>query len=111
MPYVERDTTGRISHVSAQPTARALEFLDSDHPEVRQFVLQSVRSNELLDSLRETDSDFVRVVEDLIHILTAKGLIRHEELPEAVRRKLDARASLRRQYRDAPLLKFDDDVI
>jgi len=28
-----------------------------------------------------------------------------------VRRKLDTRASLRRQYRDAPLLKFDDDPI
>ena len=31
MPYVERDATGRINHVSAQPTTHALEFLDSEH--------------------------------------------------------------------------------
>lgn len=111
MPYVERDDTGAISRLREQPTATALEFLAPDHPEVQHFVARSARSTALLESLRETDADFVRVVEDLIDVLTAKGVIRDEDLPDPVRRKLEARAGLRRQYRDTPLLKFDDDVI
>ena len=111
MPYVERDGIGAISRLRDQPTTAALEFLAPDHPEVQNFVARSARSTALLESLRETDADFVRVVEDLIDLLTAKGVIRGEDLPDPVRRKLQARAELRRQYRDTPLLKFDDDVI
>jgi hypothetical protein len=111
MPYIERDPAGRIVRVAEQPSATALEFIELDRPELRDYLERTARSSELLESLQATDADFVRVVEDLIELLTGKGLIAVEELPDAVRRKLDARAALRRGYRESPLLRFDDDVI
>lgn len=111
MPYVERDAGGAIRRLSERPGPNALEFLAPDSPELQAFVARTARSSELLESLRQTDADLVRVVEDLVDLLTAKGVIRPDELPEPVRRKLALRADLRRAYRDAPLLKFDDDVI
>jgi len=111
VPYVERDPGGRIVRVAAQPAATALEFLEIDHAELRDFLERTARSSELLENLQATDADFVRVVEDLIELLCGKGVIAVEELPDAVRSKLDARAALRRRYRENPLLGFDDDVI
>ncbi|MBL8700309.1 MAG: hypothetical protein JNK67_18180 [Alphaproteobacteria bacterium] len=111
MPYVERDDRGAIARLRDQPTATALEFLAPDAAEVLAFVRRAAHATALLESLRGTDADLVRVVEDLVDLLATKGVIRTEELPEAVRRKLEARASLRRQYRDTPLLKFDDDIV
>ena len=111
MPYVERDAAGRIVRVAEQPTATALEFLEIDHSELRDFLERTARSSELLENLQATDADFVRVVEDLIELLCGKGLIAMAELPDAVRTKLDARAALRRRYRENPLIGFDDDVI
>jgi len=111
VPYVERDAGGQIVRVAEQPTAAALEFLEIDAAELRDFLERTTRAGELLESLQATDADFVRVVEDLIELLCGKGLIAVEELPDAVRRKLDARAVLRRRYRENPLLGFDEDVI
>jgi hypothetical protein len=51
------------------------------------------------------------VLEDLIDLLVAKGVITPAELPDAVRAKLARRATLRDRFRASPLLKFDDDVM
>jgi hypothetical protein len=111
MPYVERDLAGRIKRLSREPTPRALEFLDTDHPEVRQFIADAARSSEILESLQASDIEFVRVLEDLIELLTQKGMIARDELPEAVRQKLLLRSRLRRQFRESPLIKLDDDAV
>ncbi len=111
MPFVQRDPAGNIAHVHDRPRDGALEFLDAEAPELRDFLVRTARSSELLENLQATDAEFVRVVEDLIELLAGKGVIAMEDLPEPVRRKLDARAALRRQYRENPLIGFDDDVI
>ena len=111
MPFVQRDQAGHIAQIHERPHDGALEFLDAAAPELHDYLVRTARSSELLESLQATDADFVRVVEDLIELLTGKGLIAMEDLPEPVRRKLDARAALRRQYRENPLIRFDDDLI
>lgn len=111
MPFVQRDPAGNIAHVHDRPRDGALEFLDAEAPELRDFLVRTARSSELLEHLQATDAEFVRVVEDLIELLAGNGVIAMEDLPEPVRRKLDARAALRRQYRENPLIGFDDDVI
>jgi hypothetical protein len=111
MPYVERDATGAIMALRDAPTARALEFLDDDAPEIRNFAARQARADEALETLRASDDEFIRVLEDLIDLLTAKSIIRLDELPAPVRAKLARRAALRDRFRSAPLLKFDDDLI
>ena len=98
MPYVERDSVGRIAALSEKPTGRALEFLDDGSPELRHFLSRTRpqadprQSQEALDSLRSSDAELVRVVEDLIELLVHKRTIAIEELPVPVRRKMEARA-------------------
>jgi hypothetical protein len=117
MPYVERDSVGRIAALSEKPTGRALEFLDDGSPELRHFLSRTRpqadprQSQEALDSLRSSDAELVRVVEDLIELLVRKRTIAIEELPVPVRRKMEARARRRERYRANPLLRFDDDTI
>ena len=117
MPYVERDSVGRIAALSDRPTSRALEFLDDNSPELRHFLARTRgqaeprQSQETLDTLRASDAELARVVEDLIELLVRKRTISIEELPVPVRRKMEARARLRERYRNNPLLSLDDDLI
>lgn len=117
MPYIERDDVGRIIALSDKPTSRALEFLDDGAPELRHFLARARgqpeqrQSREALDTLRASDAELVRVVEDLIDLLVRKQTIAIEDLPVAVQRKIEARARLRERYRANPLLQFDDDTI
>lgn len=111
MPYVQRDPSGAIVALSDSPSPLALEFLEEDAPEVRHFRATRQRADEARETLRASDSDFIRVLEDLIDLLLAKGVIAAGELPEAVRDKLARRAALRDRFRATPLLKFDDDVV
>jgi hypothetical protein len=48
-----------------------------------------------LAELAATDAGLGRVVEDLIELLTAKGTITQEELPQAARDKIEARKQMR----------------
>ena len=111
MPFVERDPAGDIAALHDSPTARALEFLETDAPEIRHFLSKRLRADEALETLRASDGDFIRALEDLIDLLLKKGVIRIDELPRAVRAKLDQRATLRETFRASPLLKFDDDLV
>lgn len=111
MPFVQRDAMGAIVALRDAPTAQALEFLDEDAAEIRHFRSSQSRADEALETLRASDDEFIRVLEDLIDLLVAKGVIGLNELPAAVRGKLDRRAALRERFRSTPLLKFDDDVV
>jgi hypothetical protein len=111
MPFVERDGTGRIVGASEQPTSAGLEFLDPDHPELRDFLNRSQRTTELRESLQASDVEFVRVLEDLIEVLVRRGVIALTDFPEPVRSKLEARGDLRRRYRESPLLDLREDLI
>ena len=111
MPFVERDTDGEIAALHEAPTARALEFFENDAPEIRHFLSKRLRADQALETLRASDGDFIRALEDLIDLLLRKEVIRLEELPGPVRAKLDQRATLREAFRASPLLKFDDDLV
>jgi hypothetical protein len=111
MPFVERDPAGDISALHDAPTARALEFLENDAPEIRHFLSKRLRADQALETLRASDGDFIRALEDLIDLLLRKKVISLDELPGPVRAKLDQRTSLRETFRASPLLKFDDDLV
>ena len=93
MPFVKRDESGKIDAVSINESADFAEFLDAESAELEVF-LENARPS--ADSLRESDSDLVRVLEDLIEMLTAKGVIMFTELPESAQQKILFRKRLRK---------------
>jgi len=62
--------------------------------------------------LTRMDAEFIRVLEDLINVLVAKGVINLTDLPPQALAKLSERRSARRRLRDAlDLIEDEDDVI
>ncbi len=86
--FIVRDAEGRISGLSATPSGNA-EAVTMDDPDVQAF-------------LRELDVDLVRVLEDVIDLLIARGVFRFTDLPESAREKLLFRKNLRSQWQAVP---------
>lgn len=92
MPYVQRNEVGEIIALTAQPVDGKEAFLMPDDPEILLFLAQSGSGSfeinrQNLDLLAD-DLKLIRVVEDLIDLLTAKGVILFSELPPAVQEKI-----------------------
>jgi len=64
------------------------------------------------DDLSRMDTEFIRVLEDLIDVLVAKGVINLTDLPPQALEKLSLRRNARRRLRNAlDLIQDEDDVI
>ncbi|MBF8221417.1 tryptophan synthase subunit beta like protein [Halomonas sp. 328] len=105
--YVKRDDDGAIIKVSKRRDDECQEAVESRDMALREFL--GVTGGE--DELTRSDLDFVRVLEDVIHLLMDKGVIRFTDLPDAARDKLVTRQSLRRRINDVGLMGSEDDVI
>ena len=106
MPYVQRSNDGSILALLDVPSPEALEHLDPDDPEVLSHLARSVQAEGLKSDLQASDADMARVVEDLIALLIAKGVIDPVELPKAARDKLERRRTLRQKL-TLPLVADD----
>ncbi|MFP4209001.1 MAG: tryptophan synthase subunit beta like protein [Wenzhouxiangella sp.] len=110
--YVKRDENGQIVAISAVAETGFEEQLDSADPQLTLFVdsiqQQSVQATEEVRQLRSSDVELARVVEDIINLLTDKGVIQFTELPEAAQQKLLQRKSLRRHIQHLDLVADDD---
>ena len=93
MPYIKRDEAGQIISVSLSQESDDQEFIEAENAQLAAF-FEDARAS--ADSLRESDSDLVRVLEDLIEMLTAKGIILFTELPESAQQKIMLRKRLRK---------------
>ena len=106
MLYVQRDPKGRICELHPTPVGSADEARMADDPEVLQFIHERWRQNEL----SELDRDFVRVIEDTIELLIAKGVILFTDLPPKVQEKLLRRKEVR-QFNGFETGYGGDDII
>ncbi len=61
------------------------------------------------EDLRTLDSDFIRVLEDLIDVLVANGTLRLTDLPPEALEKLTERKRARARLRDSLDLINDDE--
>lgn len=93
MFYVQRNAQGVLSRVSATAFAEASEALPADHPEI--LAWQDSVVEKRLQQLRQSDMDMIRVLDDLIQVLTQKGVIRVTDLPAAAQAKLMDRSQAR----------------
>lgn len=91
MLYVARDAEGRVCELHPVPLDGASEEVAADNPEVLQFIHERWRESQL----NELDRDFVRVIEDTIELLIAKGVIMFTDLPPKVQEKMLRRKEVR----------------
>lgn len=108
MHYVQRDAEGRLIRVETEPFAESTEQTTADDPEIQSWLAQQSVKTSLLQ-LRQTDPDMIRVLEDLIQVLTSKGVLRITDLPPAAQHKLIHRSQAREGLGGLNRLIGDDD--
>ena len=97
MLYIQRDSNGKITGLTLEPGENVEEASLTD-PDVRQF-------------LTESDTDMIRVLEDLIDVLVNKNLISITDLPESAQLKLLYRKNTRSFLDDNNDLLVDDEEV
>lgn len=95
MFYVQRDNEGRLLRVEAAPYAEYSEMLPTDHAEIQEWFADDLVENSL-KQLKQSDRDMIRVLEDLIEVLTAKGVFSITDLPPDAQAKLLNRSTARK---------------
>ena len=94
MFYVQRDAQGLLIRVEAAAYAEATETLPADHHEIQAWFANAAVENSL-KQLKQSDFEMIRVLDDLIQVLTQKGVIRVTDLPPAAQAKLMDRTQAR----------------
>ena len=105
MFYVTRNSNGVIDSISRRELPDA-EMLDANDPEIRLFFASDVNS-----VFAALDTEFFRVLEDLIDTLIEKNVIHHTDLPVAAQQKLMLRKGLRQRMKNALQLLGNDDPL
>ncbi len=112
MPFVRRDSNGKIDAVFEQPEGAATEEVASDTPELKEFMGIDEPSQEDRDEWMQADLALARVTEDLVDLLIEKGVINFTELPDGAQQKLIKRRGLRSELSYvAKLFSGDDDFL
>ncbi len=106
MPYVMRDGSGAISAVLRDDPGGGAEYLRPGDPQLRGFAQSLLPAD--AQGFDQLDADFVRVIEDLIDVLTTRNLIAITDLPEGAQAKLFARRSFRDRRGSAALQLFQE---
>lgn len=114
MPYVIRDTVGRIVQVFEAPVAGATEHIAADASELGE--LRAAHAATTVDALRRqlaaSDSGMARLAEDLVDVLIGKGVVKFTDLPAAAREKYLERLSTReRMHARKNIIVDADDII
>ena len=121
MPYVARGKSGSIIAVFKQENECASEHLGPEDGELQAFLgqnrvaerarEQAASRNRLHQALRQSDVDFVRVLDDLIAVLLNKGMIVFTDLPPQAQQKVMIRRRLRDKARDLSGLVTESEEI
>jgi len=105
MPFVKRDEQGTVIALSGEPAAGFSEELAADDPAVAAF-LGGLDGGGA--SLAASDLDLIRVLEDVVDLLIAKGMILFTELPGDAQQKILRRQQLRARAEGLQNLLDDD---
>lgn len=103
MPFVQRDSTGKVIAIFAEAGTTHAEHLPAGHPD-----LASLAGS---DEFTRLDADLIRVIEDVVDVLIDRGLLRLTDLPADAQRKLLTRKGARARLKQGLNLLGSDDVI
>lgn len=111
MPYVNRNKEGGIVQLLDTPSGENSEWLELASPEIVAFLQKPVSVSNIKDALSGSDSEMIRVIEDLVDLLMEKQVFIFTELPEAAQSKLNARKKLRQDVNALDNLIGEDENI
>ena len=97
MPFVKRDEQGAVIAVSQDSGPGFTEELPGDDAAVAAFI-NNIGGE--LSKLADSDLDLIRVLEDVVELLIAKGVILFTELPQDAQQKIMRRQQLRARVSD-----------
>ena len=100
MPYVGRDSAGRVVALAETPSDGMSESLPASHPDLLDFLFRDTGGDRGSSRFLASDLAFIRVVEDLVAVLVEKRIIAFTDLPPAAQDKLLDRRSLRSYLSD-----------
>jgi hypothetical protein len=92
MPFVKRDQHNLVIAVSQEPGPGFSEQLAKDDPALAAFYTGITSA---ASPLHASDQDLIRVLEDVVDLLIAKGLILFTELPVDAQQKIMRRQQMR----------------
>lgn len=111
MPYVQRDSSGKVVALLNESPAESAEFLPPTHPDVILFLNtgaeDSLDENQLL--LADLDGKMIRVLDDLVELLIEKQVIVFTDLPVEARQKILARKKTRGRLQNLSILVGEED--
>jgi hypothetical protein len=105
MPHIVRNANGNIIGLTEHDQDGSGEELSLSHPDVQAF-LEAAKSQ-----LSSSDTETIRVIEDLVDVLIAKKVILLTDLPDAAQQKLSERQRMRSELNDLGNLMVDEEDI
>jgi len=105
MPYILRNSAGMIISLSDKTPTDDAEELELSDPEVQEFMQRAK------DELSSSDTDTIRVIEDLVDVLIQKKLILLTDLPVRAQQKLIDRQRIRNELNVLDNLMVDEEDI
>ena len=105
MAYTKRNSSGRIIGISDLAESGDDEELDLENPEIHAYLVKA--RSQLLSS----DTETIRVIEDLVDLLIEKKLILLTDLPPAAQKKLSERQRIRDDLGVVENLMVDEEDI
>lgn len=113
MLYIQRDSQGQLVKVEETPFPEMTGQMNKDSPEAILWRKNRELVQSGLQQLRQSDLDMVRVLEDLIQVLTQKGVISITDFPAAAQLKLISRSQAREALNGglSKLINDEDDAM
>jgi hypothetical protein len=109
MFYVQRDADGVLVRVEAAEFAEATGQLPADDHEIQAWYADEMVEKSL-NQLKLSDMEMIRVLDDLIQVLTSKGILNVTDLPAAAQAKLMDRNQARETLGGLSDLINDDET-
>lgn len=110
MPYITRDKQNKIQSLHNEKQVEGQEFLPNNDPQVMLFFKNEDSDDGDRLFLNQTDTDLIRVLEDVVDLLTEKHLILFTELPTAAQNKLLQRKSIRQNLQHSIIDTEEDNI-
>jgi hypothetical protein len=107
MPYIERSADGKIIglRTAAGPNSTEVKSIKDD--EVLNFLKDNLDNKFLESLLAHSDAGLIRLLEDLINLLTKKNIILFTELPEKAQEKIIERQQIREKISSENIIVED----
>ncbi|PKK88014.1 MAG: hypothetical protein CVV64_20645 [Candidatus Wallbacteria bacterium HGW-Wallbacteria-1] len=104
MPYIERSTDGKIIGLRTVAGPNFIEAKSLTDDEILDFLKDNLDNKFLKSLLANSDAGLIRLLEDLIDLLTKKNLILFTELPEKAQEKIIEREQIRKKISSQNLM-------